>query len=322
MKILGRLLLGLVLLVVVAAAVVYRYPLWLATEHTRYTLWRAGVKSRSVAVDGNQIHYFEAAATDGSAGTPLLLVHGIGARAEDWAPMIPAFAARGFHVYVPDLLGYGRSAHPDIRYSISEEEQMVADYLQTVQVPHADVIGWSMGGWIAAKLTLDHPRVVDRLVLYDSAGIRFAADYDATLFTPDTVEGLDRLVARLSPKPVKVPHFIAEAALRRLQANAWVLRRNLQSMLGGADLLDDRLQNLSKPTLIVWGAQDDLIPVTTGEAMHRLIPGSILAIEPGCGHLAPAQCTAPILAATARFLRATPPIQGGETMLPPAKQSR
>ena len=318
MKIVARLLLGLLVLLLIAGFVVYRYPLWLATEHTRFGLWRAGVKSRSVMVGGYHVHYLEAAATDGSRGTPLLLVHGIGARSEDWAPMIPAFAARGFHVYAPDLLGYGRSAHPDIAYSISEEEQMVSQFLAAVGLSHADVIGWSMGGWIAAKLTLDHPGLVDRLVLYDSAGIRFAADYDATLFTPDTVEGMDRLAAKLSPKPVHLPNFLAEAAVRRLQANAWVLRRNLQSMLSGVDLLDNRLSALGKPTLIVWGAQDELIPVSAGEAIHREIPGSVLALEPGCGHLAPAQCTAPILAATVRFLRAQPAIRGGETTLPAA----
>ena len=84
-------------------------------------------------------------------------------------------AAQGFHVYVPDLLGYGRSPKPDVDYSISLEEKTVVEFMQAVHVPRADVGGWSMGGWIAMKLALDHPEMVDRLVVYDSAGVYFPA---------------------------------------------------------------------------------------------------------------------------------------------------
>ena len=115
----------LVLLVVAAGLVFYRYPLWVADQQTRFHLWRAGVKSEYVEAGGYRLHYFEASPADGG-GTPLVLVHGLGARGEDWAAMIPALAARGFHVYVPDLLGYGRSPKPDVDYSISLEEQTVA----------------------------------------------------------------------------------------------------------------------------------------------------------------------------------------------------
>ena len=99
--------------------------------------------------------------------------------------MIPALAAKGFHVYVPDLLGYGRSPKPDVDYSISLEEQTVAQFMQAVHVARADVGGWSMGGWVAMKLALDHPEMVDRLVVYDSAGVYFPATFEPELFTPD-----------------------------------------------------------------------------------------------------------------------------------------
>ena len=99
--------------------------------------------------------------------------------------------------------------------------------MQAVHVPRADVGGWSMGGWIAMKLTLDHPEMVDRLVVYDSAGIYFPATFGPELFTPNDVAGVKKLHAMLSPKPLNLPEFAAEAALRRLQANAWVLRRSM-----------------------------------------------------------------------------------------------
>src|SRR5439155_20554824 len=164
---------------------------------------------------GYRLHYFEAAPAGGGGGAPLVLVHGLGARGEDWSAMIPDLAARGFHVYVPDLLGYGRSPRPDVDYSISLEEQTVAQFMQAIHVPRADVGGWSMGGWIAMKLALDHPEMVDRLGVYDSAGIYFPATFGPELFVPVDQAGIAQLMKALTPHPREVPGFVDDAILRR-----------------------------------------------------------------------------------------------------------
>jgi pimeloyl-ACP methyl ester carboxylesterase len=305
----------LVLLVVAAGLVFYRYPLWVADQQTRFHLWRAGVKSEYIEAGGYRLHYFEASPGDGG-GTPLVLVHGLGARGEDWSAMIPALAAKGFHVYVPDLLGYGRSPKPDVDYSISLEEQTVANFMQSVHVPRADVGGWSMGGWVAMKLALDHPEMVDRLIVYDSAGVYFPATFGPELFTPTDPTGVRKLVAFLTPKPRAIPEFAAEAMVRKLQANAWVVNRSTASMINGRDLLDFRLHNISQPMLIVWGAQDELIPLASGERIHQGVPQSVLNVFDGCGHLAPAECARPIVESTVEFLKAEPPLRGGEKTFP------
>jgi pimeloyl-ACP methyl ester carboxylesterase len=230
--------------------------------------------------------------------------------------MIPALAAQGFHVYAPDLLGYGRSPKPDVDYSISFEEQIVAQFMQAMHVPRADVGGWSMGGWIAMKMALDHPELVDRLVIYDSAGVYFPATWEPELFTPVDVAGVGKLVKILSPNARELPNFAAEAALRKLEGNAWVLRRSMSAMTNGRDLLDFRLYQISQPMLIVWGAQDDLIPLSAGERIHRSVPQSVLNVVEGCGHLAPAECPVPVVEGTVEFLRAEPPMRGGEKTFP------
>jgi pimeloyl-ACP methyl ester carboxylesterase len=68
--------------------------------------------------------------------------------------------------------------------------------------------------------------------------------------------------------------------------------------------------------LIVWGAQDELIPLSVGETMHRDIPDSVLNVMEGCGHLAPAVCWKPVVRSTVDFLRAEPPMQSGEKTFP------
>jgi pimeloyl-ACP methyl ester carboxylesterase len=311
MKLALRVGASLLLVVVAAGLIFYRYPLWVADQHLRFHLWRAGVKSDYVEAGGYRLHYFEAGLA-GGGGTPLVLVHGLGARGEDWAAMIPALAAKGFHVYVPDLLGYGRSQKPDVSYSISLQEQTVAQFMQVMHVPRADVGGWSMGGWVAMKLALDHPEMVDRLIVYDSAGIYFPATFGPELFTPSDPAGVRKLIAILTPKPRNVPDFAAEAMVRKLQRNAWVVNRSTASMINGRDLLDFRLHNISQPMLIVWGAQDELIPLASGETIHRDVPQSVLNIVQGCGHLAPAECAVPVIESTVEFLRAEPPMRGGE----------
>jgi pimeloyl-ACP methyl ester carboxylesterase len=313
MKVALRVLAVLVLLVIVAGGIFYWNPLWVGDQLLRFRLWREGVKSEYVESGGYRLHYFEAGVED---GTPLVLVHGLGARGEDWGAMIPRLAAKGFHVWVPDLLGYGRSPRPDVNYSIPLEEQVVVGFMQTMHVSRADVGGWSMGGWIAMKLALDHPEMVDRLAIYDSAGVYFPATWEADLFTPDDVAGVRKLVSMLTPDPRPMPEFAAEAALRKLQRNAWVVQRSMSSMTSGKDLLDFRLNKISQPMLIVWGSKDVLIPLPVGERIHEAVPQSVLNVVEGCGHLAPAECTTPVVESTVDFLRSEPPMRGGEKIFP------
>jgi len=316
MKVIGRVLLVLVLVAAVAGAVFYCQPLRVQDAMTRFRLWRHGVRSEYIEVGGYRLHYFEAPAAAGSANTPLLLIHGLGARGEDWAPLIPPLAAAGFHVYAPDLPGYGRSSKPDASYSIAMEEAAVVSFMQTVHLARADVGGWSMGGWITLKLALDHPELVNRVVVYDSAGTYFPATWEPDLFSPTDVAGVHRLLAALSPKSISMPDFAARAVVRKLQANKWVIQRSLMSMIDGRDLLDFRLHNITEPTLVVWGAHDDLIPLSAGRKMHDSIPHSSMDVMEGCGHLAPAECAKPVIEGTIQFLRADPPIEGVERTFP------
>ena len=304
---------AVVMLGLIAIGVGVWQPLWVSDQVIRWHLWRQGVQSRYVAVDGYRVHYFEARPPRGAgprAEIPLVLVHGLGGRGEDWSGLIPTLAAQGFHVYVPDLLGYGRTTKPDADYSIALQEKLVVDFMGAVGVPRAEVAGWSMGGWVAMKIAVEHPAMVERLVVMDSAGIYFPAEFDATLFTPTDAAGVSRLLAMLTPVPKPVPGFAVRAVLRRLKANAWVLQRSVSSMEGGRDLLDFRLQDVTQPTLIVWGKQDTLIPLSSGELMRRRIKESNLLVVDGCGHLAPSECSGPVLKGMVEFLRAEPPPVG------------
>jgi pimeloyl-ACP methyl ester carboxylesterase len=329
-KVLVRITGALILLALAAAGAFYWNPLGVNDQQIRYHLWRANVRSEYVDVSGNRIHYFEAIPPDGSPGKPLLLLHGLGSRGEDWSPLIPSLAAAGFHVYAPDLLGYGRSDKPGGPYSIKREERVVTDFIWATHLApqdavtggsHIDIAGWSMGGWIAAKLALDNPAWFDRLVLYDSAGVTFPPAFPGDAFVPTDAAGLQRLMILLSPRPRTLPPFVVRATLRKFARSGKIIQQSMDSMEHGDDLLDTRLSAIKQPTLIMWGTEDKLIPMAIGEAMHRDIPHSVFEGIIGCGHLAPAECPKPVLAGTIQFLKAEPPMQGGEQMLPATAQA-
>jgi len=284
----------------------YWRPMSVTDEAVRLQLKLDGIDSHYTQVGIYRVHYFV-----GGEGTPLLLIHGLGARSEDWAPEMPAYAKHGFRVYAIDLLGCGRTSRPDISYSMTEQAELIEGFLNAMHLQQVDIAGWSMGGWVALKFTMEHPERVSRLVLMDSAGLLFEANYGAGLFEPKTPAQLAQLWDRLTPHPKQLPGFVARDVLRRMQHNDWVIHRTVTTMLTGKDLLDGRLGQIHIPVLIVWGAQDTLIPPSSGEQMHQEMPQSVLELYQGCGHIAPATCAAQIVPRVRHFLDSQPAMAGG-----------
>jgi pimeloyl-ACP methyl ester carboxylesterase len=299
----GYAVLAMVVLFLVGAVVVWQRPLAVVETMTRARLAFGGFHNEYTTIRGNRIHYYE-----GGSGAPVVLVHGLGSRAEDWANLMPQLKQAGFHVYAIDLLGYGRSARPaDAAYSISEEAGYVEDFLAQRRLEKVNLVGWSMGGWVSMRVALDQPERIGRLVLCDSAGIRFEPTFTVFDFEPTTIPAVRHLYSLLMPRPTAVPDFVARDMVRKFKGLNWVVDRSARSMFKGDDLLDGKLGALQMPTLIIWGKQDHLIPLATGVAMHQQISQSVLQIYDGCGHLAPGQCARLIGPRLIDFLDGKPP---------------
>jgi pimeloyl-ACP methyl ester carboxylesterase len=312
MKTMGRLLLLVVVVGLAFGLVFYERPLWVQQQRIHLSLFLHRVQSNYVMTPEGRVHYYEAESRIPGGGVPLVLVHGLADRGESWAPMLERLKKAGFHVYAPDLLGYGRSPKPlGSDYSISTQEQFVADFIQSLGLQKTDIGGWSMGGWIALKLALDHPNMVDRVVVYDSAGIRHQVTGGPNIFHPADGPALQHLADLLEPHAKPIPRFVRRDALRKIGEGQWVIDRSMASMETGKDLLDNRLSGLSEPLLIVWGSDDELLPLSIGQQLHVLDPQSELDIVQGCGHLAPKTCPARVAAATMDFLKANPAPSGG-----------
>ena len=296
------LLFALVSLALILGVVAWRNPLWLIDRGIDAGLRFHGVRSEFVTVNGYQIHYLV-----GGSGRPVVLIHGLGSRGADWATLIPILIAGGHRVYALDLLGYGLSDKPnDSSYSIADQASLVENFLAREYLTQVDLAGWSMGGWIAMRVALEHPDKVRRLVLFDSAGLRFKLDFNPNLLQPASPTDLAALEELLVPHPQPLPGFFAVALLRRGNRIGWVVHRSVQSMMTGADLVDNQLGSLTMPVLIGWGEEDRLIPLAVGYQLHALIPQSVLDIYADCGHLAPGQCTSQVGPSLIDFLNAQP----------------
>jgi pimeloyl-ACP methyl ester carboxylesterase len=283
-----------------ACAMFWMRPVGIFWAISEIRLRLSGGESRWTAVEGYRVHYYVMGPENGPA---VVLVHGLGGRAEDWAKLAPHLSRAGYHVYLPDLPGYGQSERPTgFSYSVTGQASIVVGFFDSLGLRRVDLGGWSMGGWIAQRVALAHPDRIRKLMLFDSAGLYTKPDWDTALFTPSSAAELAQLDALLMPQPPDLPGFIASDILRTAKENAWVIRRAFDSMLTGQETTDSLLPELQMPVLVVWGAEDHITPLTEGETIHKLIPQSQLDVIPDCGHLAPNQCASKIGPTVVEFL--------------------
>jgi pimeloyl-ACP methyl ester carboxylesterase len=288
----------LVLVVLTGTALLsfYLRPEFFVDKLQQFRVWRMGLQPQFVSLNGQKIRYLV-----GGTGKPLVLVHGLAGRSEDWIALIPYFVHDGYKVYAPDLLGYGQSARPDVDYSISLEEDIVKQFIDSQGLKQPDMAGWSMGGWVTLKFAADHPERVQKLILLDSAGVKFDPK-NVRLLRPKTEADLVRMMQVLTPHPPHIPSFYATDILRGFAREDWIVDRALKSMYTGKDLMDARLNTIRTPVLLLWGREDVLTPPSMGEQMHSAIPHSELKIFGGCGHLAPVECSSEVGQAMVEFL--------------------
>lgn len=312
MRALGRLLVLLIVVVLIGAVVYLRAPLWLEEQITHFGLFTARVQSNYVLTSYGRVHYYEAESRVPGGGIPVVLVHGLADRDESWAPMLKRLKRAGFHVYAPDLLGSGRSPKPaGGDYTTEGEAKYVYDFIQALGLQKTNLGGWSMGGWIALNLAHEHPEVIDRVVVFDSAGLKFQPKFPLTIFHPQTPDDMQRLWSVMEPEAKPLPQNVRRDFLRRLQDQQGLVDQQMNAMVSSPTFVDSFLPTLPEPLLIVWGDRDELTPLELGRQMHQLDPHSELDIVEGCGHLAPRLCAARVAPAVADYLRSNPAPEGG-----------
>jgi 2-hydroxy-6-oxonona-2,4-dienedioate hydrolase len=245
--------------------------------------------SKQVEIYGQKIHYLEA----GSSGPTVILLHGLGGDATNWALTIPALASK-YHVYVLDQIGFGKSDKPIVNYRVATLVEFLDQFYRKLGIEKATLVGNSLGGWTAAAFAIAHPQKVDKLVLVCAAGYtakRYGGQelskeiYSA--LNPSTTADLKRLFgAVFYDKAMSSDAFVAQAFTAKLKrGDGNTINSFIDSILRGEDFIDDKVKTIKAPTLVIWGREDRLTPLAMGEAFAQDISGAQKVIIEQCGHV-------------------------------------
>lgn len=226
----------------------------------------------------------------------LLLLHGITGHAEAYVRNLESHAEH-FSVWAIDLIGHGYSTKPDHPLEIPHYIDHVLHLLDALGAKSAYVSGESVGGWVAARLAIDHPERVERVVLNTMGG---------TMANPQVMERLytlsmeaakdpswDRVKARLEwlmADPAMVTNDLIRTRQAIFEQPDWlqacesnmalqdpqIRRRNMFS--------DDDLRSMEPEALVLWTTKDPSGPVDEGARIASLLPHGRLAVMENCGH--------------------------------------
>lgn len=264
---------------------------------------------KSVRVFGQKIVYY-----DLGAGPVVVLVHGMASQARfDWGNVMLPLAAK-HRVIALDEIGFGRSDKPLIDYSVQTEVDFLGEFLRTLQVKEFSLAGESLGGWIAALYTIEALDAANtgpyalpkpsRLILEDAAGMIPLKTGPHGAPVSGTLEDARGVAIVFHDKSRVTEEYVREQWAMKMEANDGFTQRSLWSSpkLAG-EVVSERLKGITIPTLVVWGGNDELLPLEQGRAYAAGIAGAKLVIVPECGHAPSAEKPKEFLAAALPFLQ-------------------
>jgi pimeloyl-ACP methyl ester carboxylesterase len=264
---------------------------WLDVDWREHQRW--------VTIDRRRVNVIEL-----GSGPPVVFIHGLSGSWQNWLEQLPVFA-RDHRVLTFDLPGFGASQMPREKITIRGYGRFVDALLGELGVNSAAVVGNSMGGFIGIELAIRFPERVERLVLVSAAGLSIeylrneralavlgaienrlaaysgwlASRSDALARRPGARRMIFGIVAK---RPDRLPGPLVAEQVRG---------SGKPGFLPALDALTDypirdRLGEIACPTLIVWGAEDKLVPARDADEFARLIPNSRKVVWPETGHVA------------------------------------
>ncbi len=266
-------------------------------------------------VDGVRIHYQEAG---DEKAPPVILIHGFISSNLVWNEVFLPLAQAGFRVIAPDLPGYGYSDKPrDGEYTIASQARAVLGLMDRLEIEKAAIVGASYGGAVAAMLALDCPERVSRLVLVGAVSsdepkkkllLRLAAvpvlgDIATPLFLGSrwilrkrTEDVYRRLGYPIDERKLEARHHLLETSNTHHAMIRTVRRWSANRIARDAHLI-------RQPTMLVWGDEDNHIPISSAYRLRDAIPNSRLVVFRRCGHLPPTEYPQKFVELVAEFCK-------------------
>lgn len=277
-------------------AAVWRDPYRLVRAEYRRQARALRFARREVVVEGTRWAYVERTATDPAAPT-LVLLHGYTGSKENWFALARALGRR-YRLVVPDLPGWGSSSRErEGDYGYAAQADRLAAFLQRIGGAPVVLVGHSMGGGIAAVVAARYPQLVSHLGMMNASGIEFSGNQ----FGLDVVAGqnpfgvvdaasLEQYLGilfhqRNARPPIPWPAGHAVIAHRRREG---AFEQSVLDHIGRSDgrfLPAEQAPAITQPTLLLWGAQDQVIDPSAMALFGARIPQARQVLLDDCGHM-------------------------------------
>lgn len=263
---------------------------------------------RTVEIGKATLGYRECGRRD---GPPLVLLHGLAENsAYFWRPLIEEFEA-DYRIIAIDLLGYGESSKPWWGYDPTKHIQLYLDFINYLNLKPVTLVGHSLGGIISARLAATHPDYVSKLILYDTpvpkgllgnTKLAVKMPKSAVLhIAPLTLPGVG-LLADYFPKGSDVKRIFLKNILKswkvpydhtqlsdelidhHMRSRVYVMEQSIRFLFIFHNL-EEYLQRIAAPTLMLIGDNDVLLPDYRVNQLRQLLPKAEVHIIPNAGHL-------------------------------------
>jgi len=295
----GFLVLGAVL-IIVAVWMVWKRPLTVDAWMSRLALKINGLDRAEVATDAGRMTVWE-----GGSGPTLVLLHGAGDQAGAWARTVGGLAT-DYRVVIPDLPGHWKS---DPRSGPIHMEQLLDGVERLMDAYSPDepvvIVGNSLGAWLGFLYARANPERVARLVAVNG-GPLFEPNPQVNLFPTTRDEARVTMQGLMGPASPPIPGYVLDDIVRRT-ATGPAARFAATAGEMGFYLLDGRLEEVTVPVELVWGAADQLLTVEYAERMLDGLQRARLHVINGCGHVPQRECPIRFLEVVKGALAEAPP---------------
>ena len=240
-------------------------------------------------------------------GEPLIFLHGLGSRAEDWEFQVSHFA-KSYRVITIDCRGHGQSSKPSGKYTIPLFAHDIFALIDKLELGKVRLAGLSMGGMIAFQMAVDHPSKVKSLIIinsapaipYDSWALKVKVNLRLFMIHFLGMAKLGEIIGKkMFPKPSQ-KHLVDQFVQTMTTNDKSAYIRSLKSFLGWSVI--DKLAKLTMPVLVI-AAEHDYSPVETKEMYCKLIKNAKLVVIPDSYHASPVDSPNLVNDAISQFLK-------------------
>ncbi len=218
------------------------------------------------------------------SGPPMVLLHGGGGPVADM-PFASRLAEK-FEIVAPVHPGFAGTGIPDRFDCIDDLVYLYLDLMDELDLRNVTLVGFSMGGWVAAELAVMTTERLSRLVLVDSVGVKVGGRDDRDIADVFALPH-ERLVELMFHDPSATPALedLADDQLEIVAGNRTALGVYTWDPYMHNPKLPGRLHRITVPTHFVWGASDGLVTVEYGRGFCGMIPGATMTVIDDAGHL-------------------------------------